>query len=328
MTLASSGDSILIAAATYPENLAIKTSLKLLGSDASTTVIDGRAKGPVINIVNAVNVAIAKLTIRKGFSVSGGGVNFSYGTLTINDCFIGGNMAKGPQGFGGGVFNYQGTVIINNSTITGNRSEGQGGGVDNFSGTMTISNSTISENKAVGGSGISNGGTLTISNSTISRNMAISTHTSGGGILNYATVTLSNSTISDNSSDRGGGIDNLGTSKVTLRNSIVAHHPDGGDCHGTMTSNGYNLSDDKTCKFFNRGDINDTDPKLGRLQNNGGPTRTHALLPGSPAIDAGNPNGCTDDHGHVLKTDQRGYPRPDKEDKNGCDMGAYERQQD
>jgi len=53
-----------------------------------------------------------------------------------------------------------------------------------------------------------------------------------------------------------------------------------------------------------------------------------ALSPGSPAIDAGNPSGCTDGQGHLLTTDQRGMPRPDKEDKSGCDMGAFESQND
>ena len=71
-----------------------------------------------------------------------------------------------------------------------------------------------------------------------------------------------------------------------------------------------------------------TDPKLGRLRNNGGPTKTMALLPGSPAIDSGNPSGCADSKGHLLKTDQRGQPRHDKEDSSGCDRGAYERQKD
>ena len=95
-----------------------------------------------------------------------------------------------------------------------------------------------------------------------------------------------------------------------------------------MTSHGYNLSSDGTCNFNARGDLNNHDPLLGPLQNNGGPTQTMALLPGSPAIDAGNPSGCTDGQGHLLKTDQRGMPRPDREDIVGCDMGAYERQSD
>ena len=74
--------------------------------------------------------------------------------------------------------------------------------------------------------------------------------------------------------------------------------------------------------------MNNISPMLGPLQNNGGPTQTQALLPGSPAVDAGDPSGCRDNHGHLLKTDQRGMPRPDKEDKTGCDMGAYEHQGD
>ena len=102
----------------------------------------------------------------------------------------------------------------------------------------------------------------------------------------------------------------------------------GANCAGAVTSNGYNLSSDATCKFTNTGDLNNTDPMLGLLQYNGGPTQTNALLSGSPAVDAGNPNGCTDGLGHLLKTDQRGKPRPDAEDTGGCDMGAYERQSD
>ena len=95
-----------------------------------------------------------------------------------------------------------------------------------------------------------------------------------------------------------------------------------------MTSTGYNLSSDNTCNFTGPGDLNNTDPKLGTLGNYGGPTQTIPLLAGSPAIDAGNPKGCTDGNGHLLKTDQRGKPRPDREDKTGCDMGAYERHKD
>jgi hypothetical protein len=92
-----------------------------------------------------------------------------------------------------------------------------------------------------------------------------------------------------------------------------------------MTSDGYNLSCDNTCNFAGNGDLNNTDPNLGPVQNYGGPTQIQALLHGSPAIDAGNPSGCTDGNGHLLKP---GRPRPDKEDSGGCDMGAYERQKD
>jgi hypothetical protein len=88
------------------------------------------------------------------------------------------------------------------------------------------------------------------------------------------------------------------------------------------------MSSDGTCNFHNSGDRNNTNPMLGPLQNNGGPTQTMALPSGSPAIDAGNPIGCTDNTGHLLTTDQRGFPRPDNEDTGGCDMGAYESQSD
>ena len=123
-----------------------------------------------------------------------------------------------------------------------------------------------------------------------------------------------------------------------LQNSILAHNlvkvvffhvtstPE--NCYGSMTSKGYDMSSDGTCNFSSSGDWNNTDPLLGSLQPNGGPTQTQALLPGSPAIDAGNPSGCTDGLGHLLKTDQRGLPRPNTEDKSGCDMGAYEKQGD
>ena len=196
---------------------------------------------------------------------------------------------------------------------------------------MTINNSTVSGNSAVVppfgyGGGIFNGGTLTINNGTLTGNSAT---ISGGGIYNatYARlVTINNGTLSGNSAANGGGIYTAATAR--LQNSIVANSLSGGNCSGTMTSNGYNLSSDSTCNFTGPGDMNNINPHLGTLQNNGGPTQTMALSSGSPAVDAGNPSGCTDSSGHLLKTDQRGMPRHDTEDSGGCDMGAYERQSD
>src|SRR5215467_5416996 len=133
---------------------------------------------------------------------------------------------------------------------------------------------------------------------------------------------MNNSTVSGNPD---GGIFNGGT--ATLQNSIVANNS-GANCGGTITSHGYNLSSDGSCAFSNSGDRNNTNPLLGTLGNYGGPTPTIPLLAGSPAIDAGNPSGCTDGQGHLLTTDQRGYPRHDPEDGGGCDMGAFERQTD
>ena len=126
----------------------------------------------------------------------------------------------------------------------------------------------------------------------------------------------------------GGGIfSEINGTKAVLQNSIVASNG-GSDCQGTMTSKGYNLSSDDSCSFNAPGDLNNTDPNLWPLQDNGGPTQTMAPLAGSPAIDTGNPDGCTDGHHDLLKTDQRGMPRPDTEDSGGCDRGAYESQSD
>jgi len=331
ISLAASGDSIIVAAATYTENLTIGVSLKILGSGATTTIIDGGGVGTVVT--TRANVILSRMTIRHGFAYIGGGI-FNYGVLTVNNSIVAGNNAFASGGFipmpkGGGIYN-RGTMTIKNSTVSGNKAVplctfcySFGGGVAN-DGTLTITNSTITGNSATNGrgsgGGIYNNAVLAVNNSTITANSA----RSGGGIVGGHTLTISNSTISGNSATSGGGIEGI----ATLKNSIVANNTSGGNCGGTMTSKGYNLSSDGTCNFTNTGDLNNTDPMLGSLQNNGGPTQTMALPSGSPAVDAANPSGCTDAGGHLLKTDQRGKPRPDTEDTSGCDIGAYERQGD
>jgi hypothetical protein len=211
--------------------------------------------------------------------------------------------------------------------------------------TLIISNSTLVSNSThascspnfctatADGGGIYNLGTIFMSNSTAASNTAFKSSLCcsgrGGGISNRGTATISSSTFSGNGANsQGGAVYNYVGYNVTIQNSIVANSTSGGNCAGTMTSNGYNLSSDNTCNFSNTGDLNNTDAMLGLLQNNGGPTQTMAPPSGSPAIDAGNPSGCTDGQGHLLKTDQRGMPRPNKEDTGGCDMGAYELQSD
>jgi hypothetical protein len=337
ISLAASGDSISVAAAVYRENLTIGINLKLVGAGATTTIIDGGGHGTVVTI-SGQNVALSRVTIQDGDANTGGGI-YNLGTLVLTNTVVSQNLAALG---GGGIYN-TGILTINNSSITGNRavvSSGNGatgGGIDN-TGTLTINNSTFSGNQAGGncfrfctppsGGGIDNTGTLTVNNSTLSGNTAFNTHQGGGpafggGIANNSKLTINNSTISGNAGNLIGGI----SGSATIQNSIIANGPSW-NCGGALTSTGFNLSSDGTCNFNSTGDLNNTDPLLGPLQNNGGPTQTQALLPGSPAIDAGNPNGCTDSNGHLLKTDQRGAPRPDKEDTAGCDMGAYERRSD
>jgi hypothetical protein len=208
---------------------------------------------------------------------------------------------------------------------------GVGGAFYTSGPSVTLNNSTVSGNYAYRCSGICSGtgaaivngsGNLAMNNSTVSGN---SCHSCGndsiGGISNSGTVSINSTTIGGNT-----GIGVLGTA-ITLQNSIVAENSRG-NCNATLASKGYNLSSDGTCNFTHAGDMNHTDPLLGPLQNNGGPTQTMALPSGSPAIDAGNPSGCTDGGGHLLRTDQRGQPRHDLEDTVGCDIGAYERQSD
>jgi hypothetical protein len=303
---AASGDSIFIAAATYTENLVINVNLKLMGANAATTIIDGGGNARVISIENTgIAVTLSRLTIRNGIAAGGGGI-LNWGTLTITNCAITGNFAGSSySATGGGIYN-SGTLTVNGSTLSGNQ---------------------VSTNFAYGG-GIYNSGTVNLNNSTLSGNAAGGfTGGGGGAIYNASVVKINNSTLSGNSgSPSGGGIYNGGT--ATVQNSIVANSSSGGNCAGAMTSKGYNLSTDGTCNFSNTGDLNNTNPNLGPLRNNGGQTLTMALPSGSAAIDAGNPKGCTDNFGHLLKTDQRGQPRHDSEDTTGCDMGAYESQTD
>jgi len=342
IALASRGDFISVAAATYPENLGIPFSLTIVGSGATRTIVDGGgAASVVLNLNPKSHVTLSQMTMRNGGGQGdGGGIYNCFSTVTIVDSILSKNSAtsgKGNFGYGGAIYNCPGsTMTIINTTFIKNSAE-NGGAICN-GGRLTINNSTFSENIARHrrGGGIRNYGILTINNSTFSGNRAA--HGIGGAIHNgqlfgaTGMLVLNNSTVSGNSvgEGQGGGIFNLNGATAILQNNIIASNT-GGNCYGehSVTSNGYNLSSDGTCKFRSVGDLNNTDANLGRLRYNGGPTQTMALLQGSPAIDSGNPNGCTDGHGHLLKTDQRAKPRPDKEDHGvGCDRGAFERQSD
>ena len=334
VSLAASGDAIMVAAATYNENLTIGISLAITGTGARTTIVDGGGVNRVVTIpkTNTV-VTLSTLTIRHGLTGSspppagcGGGI-YNSGTLTINEGTISGNQVNGGVevlGLGGGICN-GGRLTINTTTISGNTITrlAWGGGIYNFAGTLTINDSTISENTALEAAGMMiDGGTVVINNSTISGNRGLLCGGIDGGPV---AIAINNTTISRNIAPNGGaGL----CVTPTIQNSIVANNS-GGNCIAGAISHGYNLSSDNSCNFNGPGDLNDTEPKLGILGNHGGPTPTIPEMLDSPTVDAGNPSGCRDSQDHLLKTDQRGYPRPgkDKHDHR-CDMGAYERQTD
>ncbi len=227
-----------------------------------------------------------------------GGAIFSNGGLTVNNSTFTNNTAER----GGAIYSFGG-LTVNNSTIGGNFSFGPGGGIYS-DGTLTVSNSTIAGNSAsvsiAAGGGIYSSGTLTVSNSTIAGN---STGGRGGGIWdasNAATVT--NSTIAGNSADRGGGgifSFNDAVHDFLLRNSIDAGNTGPGGAADNLSgpfnpSSSHNLigigGSGGLVNGVNGNLVGVADPRLGPLADNGGPTFTRALLPGSPAIDAGSSN--------------------------------------
>ena len=193
---------------------------------------------------------------------------------------------------------------------------GQGGGICNY-GVAVVSTSTVSNNTATEAGGIFNLGTVYLWRSTLSGN---STGSFGGG--------ADSSTISANSSPVGaaGGIDNSSQegNTVTLANTILAGNANS-DCNGDIASQNYNLIGTTSgCAFAAAPhDLVNVSAGIGSLASNGGPTQTMALLPGSPAINAGNPQGCRAPNGAIIPVDQRGFPRTRPADPV-CDIGAYE----
>lgn len=287
--------------------------------------------------------------------IGGGGGIYNEGSLSVTNSTVSGNAVgavgcgdtrAGPPdcypGWGGGGINNLGTLILNYSTISHNTagnggcnpftighcdtgSGGKGGGINNR-GTVTVFNSTISGN-APGNAGCRQ----SRENAPITCGLS----GEGGGIYNANTLTLDSSTIAKNIRGKSttvddpldgpdpvqtlqygtvGGIYNAGAT-VRIKNNIIANN-ENSDCGGSFTSEGYNLV---------RNVISCTVSSnvywaayLDPLDDNGGPTLTHALNDNSQAIDAGD---CTDSTGAPVTLDQRGQPRPQGD---GCDIGAYE----
>jgi hypothetical protein len=236
----------------------------------------------------------------------------SASTVNLDDVTI---RNGATLGYGGGIYwtAFGGSVVtVTNSTVSGNSAAAGGGGIVGRASPfdrLLIKNSTVSGNSGYVGGGLVNyGAALELTNSTVSGNSATVV---GGGILNaFALATLTNSTVTGNIGPvGGGGIFNYNGNAV-LFNSILAGNP-GGNCVPVVVNGGNNFDDDGTCLGAPIVPGVDFDATLA---DNGGPTRTHALLAGSVAIDAA--GVC------VLPTDQRGASRP----AGLCDSGAFELQ--
>ncbi len=340
-------------------DLDIIQSLTIVAAGSASTLVDAAGLDRVFHVFPGATVEIDDLTITGGAVADDGGGIFNAGTLTVDRVVIEDNVAGGSSGFGGGggVIN-AGTMTLRNSTISNNATAQNAGGVGNL-GTMTIDGCTVSGNHAAvaviaigGGGGIGNadlnGGPaiLTITNSTVSGNTSA---IDGGGLINVSlysqatTVALNNVTItanladSDSSGDgEGGGISN-GASGGTfipgvlnVQNSIIAGNGDGGgqvpDCAGSVSSNGYNVVQSTagcTIGGITTGNVTGAAPTLGPLAANGGQTKTHLPLGGSPALNAGSPATPGGSGNACRAADQRGVGRPLGAIAR-CDVGAVE----
>jgi hypothetical protein len=322
------------------------------GPGQGAVTVSGNNASRVFQIDSGVTASISGLTISGGSTASRGGGLYNLGTVTLTDCILSSNTAADN---GGGLYN-NGTTTLTDSTVSANtagdggglsNSRGKtitltdctlidnsgsahgGGGMLNYFGTITLTDCTISGNSSGDGAGLANTGTATLTNCTFSGNTAAG---NSGALYNSGAATLINCTVSGNSAFQQGGIVNAAVGTATLANTIVAGNTAtsvqpglGADVEGTFTTQGNNLigeadgstgwvASDQTGSL-----ASPLNALLSPLGNYGGPTQTMALLPGSPAIDAGSnaliPAGIT--------TDQRGvgFPRI----VNGTvDIGAFE----
>lgn len=296
----SGPDTIPLAADTYPLAIAgageddnatgdldITAQLTIKGAGADQTAVDGGDLDRVFHVIGTT-AELSGLAVRNGTATGSGG----------------GGIRSGS------------TLTLKNATVSGNVASGGGGGISS-AGSLTLERSTVSANSGSFGGGISSDGSLALENSTISGNTA--TGFPGGGIYVVdGTASLESSTIAANSAVlAGGGIYDPLFDGVALRNTLLADNSPS-DCWATIDSAGHNLIESTSfCTIVGdaTGNLTGVDPALTALADNGGPTQTHDLTPGSPAIDAGS-DDCPPPAG-----DQRGVPRPQAA---GCDIGAVE----
>ncbi|MBI2566330.1 MAG: hypothetical protein HYV63_04775 [Candidatus Schekmanbacteria bacterium] len=270
-------------------------------------------------------------------------------------CSVSSTGACNTQGAGLWIYSFvaHGTGFdIRSSSIEGNTAGCQrtaattcqvsGGGLYVAGGTVAITDSAIAENEAASAQSLESrgggihvaGATVTLDNSTLSGNVAAAEGNRGYGGAIYVEPSsgvpgiadLAYTTIAANTADWGAAFAVTDpNSSISVKGSIIASAAGAEGCWGAVKSEGFNVFSDTSCGTPGPADQLGVDPGLGDLADNGGATRTHALLGGSPAVDAAGESSCS---GHaLLVTDQRGFPRPADGDGDGtavCDIGAYE----
>jgi predicted outer membrane repeat protein len=312
--------------------LTLGKNVTIDGSNAPGLAISGGGSDRVFIIDPGTTAMIKHLKVADGFGWQLAGGILNNGKLTLDHVTLTNNIMATDAGTywqgGGGIYTGQnGRLNLIDSTVSGNQAGWSGGGIYAFlNTTTTIVRSTISGNVSndVGGA-IRSLGNMTITNSTISGNTATGWH--GGAIfMTDGDITINNSTIANNiAPDWGssaifiGNYDPSFVPTLTLVNTIISNNQwyacekfaSGNE--GNVVSLGHNLLQDDSCNPDETDQI-ESDALLGHLADNGGPTLTHALLTGSPAIDAGDDTFCPG-------IDQRGVIRPQGAH---CDIGAYE----
>jgi len=332
MGIISAFGSVTVRGSQISENTASR-GLPFVGAiNAATVQVEnsivsknsGRTHGGIlagtVSLTNSQVVGNTSQSIAN--TLTSGGVSGT--TVTLTNSIVRDNVAPISAGVAGV------SITMTNSQLTGNRSTaGSGGGLTIANGVAsngqaTVTASTISGNTAAdagGGVYLADGASVvTLTNSTISGNAAAN----GGGIYQAGagTLRLTNDTLANNTASTNGSDLYKVNGTVEVKNTIVANGSGNQNCFRTtpLTSEGNNIDSGSSCGFNGPSDQNNTDPKLGPLLGNGGPTQTHALLSGSPAIDRANDTGCP-------AADQRGIARPQDGDGSPpatCDIGAYE----
>jgi CSLREA domain-containing protein len=344
---------------------AVTSEITITGNGAANTIIQANAAPAtadyrVFEVNSGGSLTLNSLTVRHGrcqstcaiVGDSGGAIAvISSSFLALTDSVMSANRATT---FGGAVYLFDSTAVVTRTTFTDNRStgsSGSGGAILSVGSSLTVVDSTFNSNSAVVGGALYNSvnGTLSVSGSTFDRNEA--TTNFGGGVYNTAAVTVTNSTFSGNSAGaQGGGLANFESATVT--NSTFSGNLTGFGAAGTggvysvsgttvnifntvlvrgtgancirITAAADSVADDGSCAGATQRTT--AEIALGPLQDNGGPTFTHALLPGSHAIDLSPTASCA--AAPVNGLDQRGEPRNVDGDGaasvNECDAGAYE----